>query len=74
LANRWSWRSFCKTQYASNPQLGGVQGFLRCHLSVIRLLDAAQELGILGEVNDEGGYWERRDARRWQRRWESGTR
>ena len=57
----WSWHSFCKTQYASNPEVGGVENFLRCHLSVIRLLDHARELGILGEVSDEGGYWEKRD-------------
>lgn len=58
----WFWRSFCKTQYASNPDLGGIESFLRCHLSVIRLLDHAQTLGILGEVHDEGGYWEGRNV------------
>src|SRR5207248_6808050 len=56
------WRSFCKTQYASNPSTGDVENFLRCHLSVIRLLDHAQHLGMLHEVCDEGGYWERRDV------------
>lgn len=56
----WCWRSFCKTQYAS--QHGG-EHFLRCHLSVIRMLDHARELGILAEVNDEGGFWERRDIK-----------
>ena len=35
----WSWHSFCKTQYASDPSCGGVENFLRCHLSVVRLLD-----------------------------------
>ena len=24
----WSWSSFCKTQYASNPDCGGVENFL----------------------------------------------
>jgi hypothetical protein len=57
----WSWASFCKTQYASNPQLGGVENFLRAHLSVVKLLDRAAELGILKEVSDEGGYWNDRD-------------
>ena len=28
----WSWRSFCKTQYASDPDCGGADNFLRCHL------------------------------------------
>ena len=58
----WSWRSFCKTQYASNPDLGGVQNFLRCHLSVIRLLDEAKALGLDPQVSDEGGHWEKRDV------------
>jgi hypothetical protein len=58
----WSWGSFCKTQYASNPACGGLPHFLRCHLSVVKMLDAAKELGILQEVSDEGEYWEKRDA------------
>jgi hypothetical protein len=57
----WHWGSFCKTQYASNPQCGGVPNFLRCHLTVIAMLDRAKELGCLEEVSDEGGFWERRD-------------
>lgn len=57
----WRWRSFCKTQYANDPQCGGVKNFLRCHLGVCHVLDKAQELGILHEVVDEGEYWERRD-------------
>jgi hypothetical protein len=56
----WSWQSFCKTQYASNPELGGVESFLKCHLSIVRLLDAAGELGLKPEVSDESGYWENR--------------
>ncbi len=58
----WSWGSFCKTQYASDPSHGGVENFLRCHLSVIRLLDAAQELGLVEQVDDEGAYWKQRDV------------
>ncbi len=58
----WSWSSFCKTQYASNPECGGVQNFLRCHLTVISMLDHAQSLGILEDVSDEGGLWEQRDV------------
>jgi hypothetical protein len=30
-------------------------------LSVIAMLDHAQEIGLLRWVDDEGGYWERRD-------------
>jgi hypothetical protein len=59
----WSWRSFCKTQYASNPDCGGVENFLRCHLLVIRLLEEARNLGILQSVSDEGEYWEKRDIK-----------
>jgi hypothetical protein len=59
----WSWKSFCKTQYASDPALGGVEHFLRCHLSVVHLLDHARALGILEEVKDEGSYWDNRDVR-----------
>ena len=58
----WSWRSFVKTQYASDPQCGGVPNFLRCHLSVIALLDKARELGGLDSVSDEGGFWEQRNV------------
>jgi len=35
---------------------------LRCHLGIVALLDKAKELGILDEVHDEGGYWEKRDV------------
>jgi hypothetical protein len=59
----WSWASFCKTQYASNPDAGGVANFVRCHLAVIRLLDQAKAMGILESVKDEGGFWERRDVK-----------
>lgn len=58
----WSWASFCKTQYASNPACGGVENFLRCHLVLVKLLDHARELGVLKDVSDEGDYWQRRDV------------
>jgi hypothetical protein len=58
----WCWSSFCKTEYASGAQYGGVENFLRCHLAVIRMLDHAKELGILGSVSDEGDFWEKRDV------------
>ncbi len=59
----WSGGAFCKTQYASNPKCGGVPNFLRAHLSVVRMLDFAKELGILAEVSDEGEFWEKRDVK-----------
>jgi len=58
----WHWQSFCKTQYASNPSDGGIEHFLRCHLTIVRLLHRAQEMGILAKVEDEGGFWEHRDV------------
>ncbi len=57
----WCWSCFCKTQYASNPALGGEANFLAAHLGIVAMLDFAGELGILGEVVDEGGFWQKRD-------------
>ena len=59
----WSWQSFCKTQYASNRECGGLENFLRFHLAVIKILDHAKSLGILEEVSDEGDFWQDRDVR-----------
>ena len=53
----YSWEASCKTAYTEGDGLN----FLRCHLSVIAMLDHAQELGLLRWVDDEGGYWGRRD-------------
>jgi len=57
----WRWSSFCKTQYASGPEYGGVENFLRCHLSIVKLLDHADSIGLLNDVGDEGGYWDNRN-------------
>jgi len=57
----WSWQSFCKTQYASNPDAGGIANFVRCHVTVVSLLDRAKVMGILESVKDEGHFWEKRD-------------
>lgn len=56
---KYGWEAFCKTCGA----VGDALNFLRCHGSVIAMLDHAQELGILRTVKDEGHYWEHRD---WQ--------
>ena len=58
----WNFQSFCKTQYASDPNCGGIKNFLRCHLSVIAMLDKAKQLGCLESVSDEGGFWEQRNV------------
>src|ERR1017187_6094371 len=58
----WRWASYCKTQYASDPECGGIENFLRCHLLVVALLDKAKAMGFLDEVHDEGKFWETRDV------------
>src|SRR5262249_24540000 len=61
----WRWHSFCKTQYASDPRCGGVENFLRCHVSVIKLLDFIKSTGLATvEVSDEGGFWQNRDVKK----------
>jgi len=57
-SDKWSWRSFCKTQYANQVSL---EHFLTCHGVVVRALDIAKDLGFDVEVSDEGNYWENRD-------------
>ena len=58
----WGWSSFCKTQYASDPKAGGIENFLRCHLSVVKMLDFLKQTGLVAvDVRDEGEYWEKRD-------------
>jgi hypothetical protein len=53
----WYWGSFCKTQYASDPECGGIPNFMRCHISVITLLDRIAKLpGLRVKVDDEGKY------------------
>ena len=59
----WRWGSFCKTQYASDPECGGVENFIRCHLLVVAMLDKAKALGCLDEVHDEGKFWDNRDVK-----------
>lgn len=60
----WTWSSFCKTQYASARQCGGVENFVRCHVGLVKLLDiAAKSELILVGVHDESKYFELRDAK-----------
>jgi hypothetical protein len=60
----YSWHSFCKTQYAGNPKLGGEANFLKAHLSLIELLDRIRDLGIPVRVRDDTGYARHRDVNR----------
>lgn len=53
----WYWSSFTKTQYASDPQCGGVPNFLKCHISVVTLLDRMAKLpGLKVNLDDEGKF------------------
>jgi hypothetical protein len=64
VGKSWTASGFCKTQYASNPDCGGVANFLKCHMLVIKVMDIAKELGFTVEVSDEGNYWEARDVKK----------
>ena len=55
----WHWHTVCKTQYASNL---GDDHLIRCHTSLVALLDKAPELGFNLIVRDETHYWETRDT------------
>jgi len=60
-AEHGAWSSFCKTQYANDPQLGGWPNFQRAHLSVLAILEHLQQIGFTIEVSDESDFWEHRD-------------
>ena len=55
------WSSFCKTQYANDPRVGGWPNFQRAHLSVLAVLEHMQQLGFKVRVSDEGDFWKSRD-------------
>jgi len=58
-----TWGSFCKTQYANDPRVGGTPNFLRAHMSVCAILERAQDLGFQVHVSDEGDFWTKRDVK-----------
>ena len=60
----YSWHSFCKTQYAGNPRLGGEANFLKAHLSLIELLDQIRDLGVAVRMRDDSRYEKHRDVNR----------
>src|SRR5438093_1103915 len=60
----YSWHSFCKTQYAGNPKLGGEANFLKAHLSLIELLDQIGAAGVSVRIRDDSGYARHRDVDR----------
>jgi hypothetical protein len=60
----YSWHSFCKTQYAGNPKLGGEANFLKAHLGLIELLDQIQVSGVKVRIRDDSRYAKHRDVDR----------
>ena len=60
-SQQWQWHDFCKTQYASNPEKGGLANFIRCHQRVLALLDLCEELSILSSTSDPSGYRDHRN-------------
>lgn len=60
----YSWQSFCKTQYAGNPNLGGEANFLKAHLSLIELLDQIRAAGVKVRIRDDSRYSQHRDVDR----------
>lgn len=60
----YSWHSFCKTQYAANPKLGGEANFLKAHLSLIELLDQIHAAGVPVRIRDDSRYAKHRDVNR----------
>jgi hypothetical protein len=60
----YSWHSFCKTQYAGNPKLGGEANFLRAHLSLIELLDQIEATGVNVRIGHDSKYAKHRDVDR----------
>lgn len=57
----WFWHYCCKTQYASAVS---DEHLLRCHGSVVRVLEEAQRIGFGVTVRDETHYWETRSTER----------
>jgi hypothetical protein len=57
---RWWWHQCCKTQYAS---VVSDDHLLRCHGSLVAMLDAAERIGFETVVRDETGYWQSREPR-----------
>jgi hypothetical protein len=60
----YSWHSFCKTQYAGNPKLGGEANFLKAHLSLVELLDQIRAAGPKVRIRDDSRYAKHRNIDR----------
>ena len=73
LGKKWCWGSFCKTQYASSPECGGLPNFIKCHVALITLLERISELKTIKvEINDEGHYGSSTYSDDWKEAREAG--
>lgn len=69
----WTWGSFCKTEYADDPACGGTANFVRCHVSLVTLLERAAKLpGLRVTIDDEGHYGPAVYSDDWQEAREAG--
>mgnify|MGYP000400550557 CR=1 FL=1 len=72
LGTGWHWEGFAKTQYASLPEHGGDDHFVKVHTGFVKILDRIQlDLPDI-KVTDESGYADHRDETRLRkeiRRW-----
>jgi hypothetical protein len=59
LGAGWHWKASFSAESALEL---GVLHFLSCHLAVLALIEGAQQLGCLASVQDETGFWDRRDV------------
>lgn len=57
----WFWHCSCKTQYAS---VVSDEHLIKCHTSLVHVLERAIDLGFDVVVRDETHYWETRDEAR----------
>lgn len=65
LPTNWHYDGWCKTGYAANV---GWEHFLACHQRVLALLRFLRRQGVKVSIQDEGGYYPRKDEtglRRW---------
>lgn len=65
LPTDWHYDGWCKTGFAANV---GWEHFLACHQRVLALLRFLRRQGVKVSIQDEGGYYPRKDEtglRRW---------
>ena len=55
----WCWKASCQTRQTGED---GIDKSVRCHTTLVKVLDSAKELGILASVSDDSDYWETRDV------------